>query len=269
MLPDEMMIIREVPVDEDVTLRILSDLHVGSKQFNEKAYDEWRASIKPKDLIVIVGDLMDNGLKSSFGSYDQSMTPSAQREYIYQTLKDFAENDQILCCCGGNHENRTSKEVDEFPLYSVLCRMKQEDKYRRGGCFVKVRFGTHEDRVHRHGSSRPTYNIAVLHGSANGMYASTSGAKAERYAMGISNADLLISGHTHKPLNFPLSHICFPNSRNATMYRKQMFIVIASSYLNYGGYALEKMLPSTAVCSQEVILSARNKNIKVIQSMGE
>jgi len=267
MLPDEMMIIRNVPLDEDVHIRILSDLHVGSKQFNEKAYDLWRQSIRPKDLIVIVGDLMDNGLKSSYGSYEQTMMPNAQREYIYQTLKQFAGTGQILCCVSGNHESRTSRETDEFPLYSVLCRMKEEDKYRRGGCFVKLRFGGSEDRKKRNGRYRPTYNIAVLHGNAGGMYVSSSGAKAERFAMGISNCDLLISGHTHRPLTFPLSHIAFPDNKNATMVKKQMAVVIASSYLNYGGYALEKMLPSTAMCSQEIILSARGKHIQVVHGV--
>lgn len=268
MLPDEFMIARNVPMGKDIRLMPLSDVHVGSKEFDEDLFRSWKRSVKPDDLVVIVGDMMNNSVKNSIGSvYEDTMMPAAQREWLYNELKDIAP--QILCAVGGNHERRSTREVDDDPLYSVMCRIKREEVYRSGGCFVKLRFGD-KNRSRINSNKRPTYNIAVLHGSSNGMYVSTSGAKAERFNMAISNCDLLISGHTHKPLTFPTAHICFPDNSNPNMSKRQTSIVICSSFMNrIGGYGLEKMMPPTPNIYQEIHLSSYKKGIKVIQCMGD
>lgn len=272
MLPDDMMIVRSVPLDKDVRIIPLSDVHVGSKEFDEELFLKWKESIRPDDLIVLVGDLMDNQLKSSPGSvYEATMSPQAQRKYLVEHLKDFAENGQILCSVGGNHDSiRNRREVDDDPNYTLMCLLGCEDVYRSRGCFVKVLFGEGKAREKKTSAGRPTYNIAVLHGSSNGMYVSTSGAKAERYAMGLGNCDLLISGHTHKPLAFSGAKLFFPDHQDQRMKKKQMTIVVCSSFLNkVGGYAMEKMLPVTPSVRQEIILSSYGKSIKVIQTSGE
>lgn len=272
MLPDEMLIVRNVPVGKDIRLLPLSDVHVGSREFDEGMFLKWKENVKPDDLIVLVGDLMDNQLKSSPGSvFESTMSPMAQRKYLFDHLKDFAENNQILCSVGGNHDSaRNRREVDDDPNYSLMCLLGCESVYRSRGCFVKLRFNEDgKKREAQFSKYRPTYNIAVLHGSSNGMYVSTSGAKAERYAMGISNCDLLISGHTHKPLSFGSAKLFFPENSAKTMQKKQTTIVICSSFLNkVGGYAMEKMLPVTPSAMQEIHLSAYGKGIKVISSMG-
>lgn len=268
MLPDELMIVRNVPMGENIRLMPLSDVHVGSKEFDEVLFREWKDSLKPTDLVVIVGDMINNSIKSSVGNiYEETMMPSAQKEWIYNELKDIAP--QILCAVGGNHERRSVREVDDDPLYAVMCRLKREDVYRSGACFCKVRFGGGTDRTKITSRNRPVYNIAVLHGASNGMYMSTSGAKTERFAMSIANCDLLISGHTHKPLSFFPSHIYFPDTNIPHMSKRQTTVVICSSMMNrIGGYALEKMLPATANVQQEILLTANGKGIKVTQSMG-
>lgn len=266
MLPDEMLIVKYLPFDEDVRIKPLADLHIGSRQFDERLWQTWKASIMPKDLIVLVGDLIDNGIKTSVSNtYEQTMMPSAQKEWLYKELEPFAE--QILCAVGGNHEKRNVREVDEDPLYTVLCRLKREDVYRSNACFVKLRFGEKGARMNRNGVYRPTYNMVVLHGSGGGMYIGSSANKSERFAMAIEGADLMITGHTHKPITFPTARIAFDN-KNTTMNKKQLTVVTCSSFLGYGGYALEKMLPPTATVDQQIILSARGKRIDVIQSMG-
>lgn len=271
MLKDEMLIIRNVPVGTgDCRIMALSDVHVGSKEFDEELFFKWKASIKPTDLIVLVGDLMDNGIKSSVSNtYQQTMMPSAQREWLYRELKDLAP--QILCSVGGNHDSRRNrKEVDEDPNYSLMCLLRREEVYRSGACFCKVRFGNKVGRAKQASTDRPVYNIAVLHGSAGGMYVSTSGSKTERFNMAISNCDLLITGHTHKPLTFPTSHICFPDNNQKAMSKRQTTVVVCSSFVTkLGGYALEKMMPPTSNVYQEILLSPKGKRIKVIHSTGD
>ena len=109
MLPDELMIVRNVPMGENIRLMPLSDVHVGSKEFDEVLFREWKNSLKPTDLVVIVGDMINNSIKSSVGNiYEETMMPSAQKEWIYNELKDIAP--QILCAVGGNHERRSVRE---------------------------------------------------------------------------------------------------------------------------------------------------------------
>lgn len=167
MLPDELMIIRNVPVGKDIRLLPLSDVHVGSKEFDEEMFLKWKENVKPDDLIVLVGDLMDNSIKNSVGNpYEATMSPIAQRKYLYEHLKDFAENNQILCSVGGNHDSaRNRREVDDDPNYSLMCLLGCESVYRSRGCFVKIRFNEEgKKREAQCSKYRPTYNIAVLHG---------------------------------------------------------------------------------------------------------
>ena len=109
MLPDMMPIVIDLP-RRDVCILPCSDIHIGSKQFSQSRWDRFKEQAKGK-YIMIVGDCIDNGIKSSISStYEQTMMPSAQKEWLYQELKPFAEdldeygNSRILCGVGGNHE---------------------------------------------------------------------------------------------------------------------------------------------------------------------
>ena len=262
MLRDEQVIVVDLPKNRDVVIRPLADLHIGSRYFSEKRWNEWKETLTPETKIVIVGDLMNNGIKSSVSSvYKETMMPSAQKEWLFRELEPFA--DQILCAVGGNHERRTTKDVDDDPLYGVMCRLKREEVYRSGACFVMLRIAG-ADRKSRC-NYRPTYNIVVMHGAGGGMYIGGSANKSERFAMAIEGMDLLITGHTHKPITFPAARLCF-NNQNKSMARKQLTIVTCSSMMEYGGYPLEKMMTPTALAYQEIILSSNGKSIKVIQS---
>lgn len=261
MLNDELPIVIDLPEKQDVKIRPLGDLHVGSKYFSEEMWQKWKESMTPDTKIVIVGDLMDNGIKSSVTSiYSETMMPSAQKEWLVRELEPFTDN--ILCAVGGNHERRTNKEVDDDPLYSVLCRLKREEVYRSGACFVMLRIGGADRKVRC--NYRPSYNIAVLHGAGGGMYIGGSANRSERFAMAIEGMDLLITGHTHKPITFPAARLVF-NNQNKQMCRKQLTIVTCSSMMEYGGYPLEKMMTPTALAYQEITLSSNGKSIKVTQ----
>ena len=79
MLQDLIPIIIDFPRGEDVHIKPLGDLHIGSRQFDEKRWNAWKDSIGDKK-IVIVGDMINNGIKSSVSStYEETMMPSAQR----------------------------------------------------------------------------------------------------------------------------------------------------------------------------------------------
>lgn len=263
MLSDEVRIFVNTPKNEDVILKPLGDLHVGSKLFNEKAFLGWLADIKPTDKIILLGDMIDNGVisgKLGHTVYDQAMMPSAQKNYICEKLEPYAS--QIIAATSGNHEKR-NKLTDEDPLYTILCRLRCEQVYRPNACHVTIRVAGGKDGKREAGKYRPTYNILVTHGAGGGTTAGASVNRAERFLMGYENVDLLITAHTHRPQHFTIDKVMYDKS-NPNLIEKTVHGVIVTSFLNYGGYAMEKMYPPVGkMLKQEITLTSYEKHIYV------
>ena len=263
MLQDLIPIIVDLPA-EDVHIRPLGDLHIGSRQFNEKIWEEWKNSITPRTKIVIVGDMIDNGIKSSVSStYEQAMMPSAQKEWLYKELEPLADN--ILCGVGGNHEKRSKRETDTDPLYDVFCRLKIEERYRPSAAFCFLRVNYQTDQKKTAGVYRPTYTMLVTHGNGGGMYIGSGMNRVERYGSIVEGLDVIVTGHTHKPASFPSGKLCM-DLNNKKIVQKQFTSVVCSSMMDYGGYPLDKMLSPTGRADQEIILSSYGKHVTVVQS---
>jgi hypothetical protein len=249
--------------DSDIVIYPLFDLHVGSAQFNERDFIAWREMIAAQDnaRVVIGGDLMDNGLKNSVTNvYEQTMRPRDQKRYIAELLKPI--KDKILCGTSGNHEKRSVKDSDDDPLYDVFCKIDIEDRFRENACFVIIRMNGADQKLK--GSKRPSYNIMVTHGAGGGMYIGSGANKGERFGMAIDGLDALITGHTHKPLTFPVGKLVI-DPQNKKVTQKQFTCLTASSWLDYGGYPIRKMLMPAARVPQKMILSAHGKNITIVQ----
>lgn len=260
MLQDLIPIVLNLPA-EDLRIRPLADLHLGSREFSEQRWCAWRDSLLQEEntKIVIVGDMINNGIKSSVAPYDDTMSPSAQQELLYTMLEPL--KDRIICGVGGNHEARTTKETDTDPLYSVFCRLKIESCYRHSTAFCILRFNY---GYKGNSKMRPTYSMLVTHGTGGGVYIGSGANRVERYGSAIENLDLLISAHTHRPQSFPVGKLFF-DYRNCKVLEKQFVAVVCSSMMDYGGYPLKKMLSPTGKAFQEIILSSYGKHITVIQ----
>jgi len=253
--------------NEDITLVPVFDLHVGSEHFQK---DRWEAFVKrvqsdPSIRLVIGGDMMDNGIKASVTlPYEQVLRPREQKAYLVETLSPI--KDRILCGVSGNHEWRSVKEVDDNPLYDVFAKMDIEDLYRENGAFLFLTFG---ERARESGSTvsgidRPFYCIMVHHGSGGGMYIGSQAYKQERFGGMVEGLDLLITGHTHKPITFPSGKlVCDPRNKKVSV--KEFRVVTANSWLDYGGYAMRKMLSPTASTMTEIILKGDRKQIRIVQ----
>lgn len=247
MLKDFDMIIHKLPehIDE---LRIypLGDLHVGSPEFDEPFFKSWCHVVAddPLGYIVIAGDLLNNGLKNSkTNSYEETMPPSVQKEYLHEALEPLA--DKLLCATEGNHERRSGRESDGQPLYDVMCWLRKQHLYRNRCCFMKINLG-------RKYNQKPcSYGVVVTHGgSANAVKA---------FGASIDGCDLLICGHTHTGEALPTSKI-FIDMRNEMVTQVPYRIVRCTSFLNYGGYAIEKTYaPQSYRELQVTTLSGREK----------
>ena len=82
--------------------------------------------------------------------------------------------------------------------------------------------------------------------------------------MAIDGMDCQVTFHTHKPLNAPVGKIRI-DAKNNKVSVVPWRLVVGSSWLNYAGYAGQKLLTPTVHCKQEILLSAHGKELKVIQ----
>lgn len=263
MLNDMMRVIVNTPKRTDVVLKPIGDLHIGSPMFNESLWKKYKENIKPTDKIILVGDMIDNGVargRLAHTVYESSMTPAAQKEWLYTELLPFAE--QIIAATGGNHERR-SRIVDEDPLYTVLCRLKREEIYRPNIVFLTVRVGGGKEAQRDAGKYRPSYNIVITHGSGGGQLIGSAANKAERFIQSLENTDLLITGHTHKELNFSVGKVGFSKT-GEDIIQRDMDVVTIGSFLNYGGYAAEKMMtPTGRIQDLTITLSSYHKGVDI------
>lgn len=265
MLQDFVPVINKMQADEHkggITIIPLADSHYGSKEFNET---RWHNTIKriqddPHCYCVLVGDLIDNGLKNSLTNvYEATCSPGEQKEWLAEELKPIAG--KILGAVGGNHERRSSKEADTDPMYDVMIRLGVEDKYRPNICFMQVKFTYMTGKMEK---QRQEYSFAITHGSGGGQYIGSSANRVQNFGMAIEGIDCLITGHTHKPVSFPVSKLVFDHGR---VLQKQFMVAVASSFLDYGGYPVQKLMQPTAHTMTEIILtfSRESKNIRVLQ----
>lgn len=263
MFDDLTPIVVALPIEADIKIYAIGDMHYGSPQFMEQ---EWKAFTKrfereKNSYIVLVGDLIDNGLKSSKTCvYEETCRPSEQKEWLIRQLSPFKE--RILCGVPGNHEARSKKESDNSPLYDVFARLGIEDRYRENMAFLFLRIGNGDQTISGH--KRYTYVVCVTHGAGGGPYVSSGGAKLENFGGAIDGADVIITGHTHKPMAYPVGKIKVDTS-NKKITQTKFWVVRATSWMSYGGYAAQKMLYPATFCLSEIRMSARKKDIRVTQ----
>jgi hypothetical protein len=104
--------------------------------------------------------------------------------------------------------------------------------------------------------------LAVLHGAGGGMLTGGAVNRNERFGYVIDGADCLIVGHTHKPFVTQPSKIKIDPYNNKVDI-KPFKVVSSTSWLNYGGYAAQKMLLPNSHAPQVITLCGKRKNIKV------
>lgn len=225
----------------------IGDVHIGSNEFNLEQFEVFLKIIEndPYGYAVIVGDLMNMGLKTSKSNvYDEILSPLQQKELCYDLLKPIAH--KILAGCSGNHEARSVREVGSNPLYDVFCRLQIEDKYRENACFLKVAVGTTCGNPN-------VYSIVLTHGKSK--------KRDLDWTYAVDGADLFISGHTHLGTHQPCSKIRIDLTHNKVKLVDYQHIVVLP-FQRYGGYALaNKYVPNTTGKFQRIQLYSNVKRV--------
>jgi predicted phosphodiesterase len=254
MLKDFDMIVHKLPKElSHMNIYGLADLHIGSGEFNEKRWKSWKEMVLNDEygFVVLVGDLLDSGLKTSkTNTYEQTMRPFEQKQWLKRELADFAKKGKILACISGNHEQRAVELADDVPLYDVMAKLDLEDVYRHNMAFVKLSLG------YKNAERQWSYNLVLGHGASKG--------RVEKFSYGIDGMDVMVTGHTHQPsANFYSKLVIDP--QNSTVSMRDFAHVVLPSFTELGGYALRAMYNPQSHTKYPVIrLDGTKKSVEII-----
>lgn len=251
MYTDFDLIVRKLSGALDyVNIYAIGDLHDGSPNFNEAAFDRWLDTVSkdPNGYIVIVGDMLDVALKNSkTDCFKASLTPSEQKRWLADKLKLIAY--KILGAVQGNHEKRSSLAADDCPLYDVMAKLDLEDLYRENMNFIKLKFGT------KSSERQYSYNLVLAHGASKG--------KVNNFSYAIDGVDCFITGHDHQPSSTFPSKIVIDNY-NETVKMVDFTRITVASFQNAGGYTLSNMYMPQSSCKFPILTLCANKEKEVI-----
>jgi len=243
---------------EEIKLIAIADLHYGSKCFDSRKWKMIKEKIisTPDLYVVIIGDMIDNQTRNSHEPFDNTVRPMEQKLWLVKELVDI--KDKILAIAPGNHENKKdNKSSDDNILFDVAYKLGIEDRYRDNMAFIKIQLGDRNEHY------RQTYTFGITHGVGGGNLTGTSVNRNERFGMVFDGLDCLITAHSHKPALTKPSKIVI-DSKNNVISEKPFWQIIATSFVNYGGYALKGQLNPSSFMEQEITLKKEQpKNLEI------
>lgn len=247
------------PERPDLTLLPIADVHLGAAEHLER---EWRLFCEsvlnqPNTYILLGGDMINNNTRCAVGNpFDEVIRPREQKKIMAEMLMPLRE--RILAGVLGNHERRSLCESDVDIMYDVFCKLDIEERYRQNLAVIKIQMGDGKAG----GKRNPTYTIALTHGTGGGIYTGAAVNRAERFGYYIDGADALIVGHTHKPFVSQPAKLKI-NPYNNIITVRPFKVVSVSSWMEYGGYAAQKLLQPTIHTPQTMVLRGHKKEITV------
>lgn len=261
MLNDFEMIQHQFLGGHDITIIPVFDVHLGSQECMEQDFIKFinKVAETPNVYLILGGDLLDFGTKSSVTNvFRATMPPSQQKREMANILAPV--RDRVLCLIPGNHEKRGGKDSDDCPIYDIASKLDIENLYRENVAFVKIQMGKKElaTGTKTEGDKRPTYTLVVTHGSGGGILTGGAVNRSERFGYVIDGMDALILGHTHKPYMTQPGKISI-DTRNNKVSVKPFRVISATSWLSWGGYAARAMMLPTSHCLQTLTLTGDHK----------
>jgi len=266
-LPDFEFIQHQFYGGHDIKIIPIADVHLGSPDCKEQEFINFIDLVSKEEntYLILAGDLIDNGTRSSVTNpFRATMPPGQQKREMANILEKV--RDRIICFVPGNHERRSGKDADDDPVYDIAAKLDLENIYRENIAFVKIQLGNKNDR---NGKKRPTYIFAVTHGAGGGILTGAGVNRSERFGYVFDGIDALIVGHTHKPYITQPGKI-YVDPQNNKISIKPFKVISATSWLTYGGYAAQKMLLPSSFCPNTIILKGeipRSKEKEIIVTM--
>lgn len=258
MLNDMDMIVHEFLSNNNIKIYPIADVHLGAMEQAETEWTEFIKRVKDENAyLILAGDLLNNGVRTCHfvNPFDEKYRPREAKKMMVNYLEPV--KDRILCVVSGNHERRTYKDDDQDLSYDICAKLDIEHLYRENIAFMKICCGKKSRTL-----SRASYTFAVTHGTGGGIYTGAAVNRNERFGNVIEGLDCLVTGHVHKGFITKPSKIVI-DSRNNLVHMTNYTVISCVSWLNYGGYAAQKMLlPAFTSEPQRIELSCkRDKKI--------
>ena len=244
----------------DINIYPIADVHLGAI---EHAEPEWQAFLKRVEqedaYLILAGDLLNNGVRTAnfANPFDEVLRPREAKRRMVKYLEPI--RDRLLCITGGNHEKRSSRDDDQDLTYDICSKLDAEHLYRENIAYMVVSLGQ------RSGESKPnvSYTFAVSHGTGGGVFTGASVNRNERFGNVIDGLDCFIAAHVHKGFITKPAKICI-DARNRCVSVKHYVVISCVSWLNYGGYAAQKLLLPAHTCDpQRLHLHNSYKNKRI------
>lgn len=247
MLNDFDMIVHSFP--DSIDIYPIADVHLGAMEHAEKEWESFIKKIKSENAYLILdGDLLNNGIRTCkfVNPFDETLRPREAKKRMVEYLDPI--KDRILCVVTGNHERRTYKDDDQDLTYDICNKLDIEHLYRENIAYMKVSIG----KRNRSKYPKANYIFAVTHGTGGGIYTGASVNRNERFGNVVDGLDCLVVGHVHKGFITKPSKIVI-NAEKETVKMQHYTVISCVSWLNYGGYAAQKMLLPAHVCDPQRI----------------
>jgi UDP-2,3-diacylglucosamine pyrophosphatase LpxH len=237
----------------------LSCFHIGSPEFNEeklRGYIKW-ISERENRRTFLLGDIFDAQLTTSKGNmHEQVYNLRDAKLKARELLKPI--RDHIDLVIPGNHDNYCFNETSNDIMLDLCIYLDIEGKYHFGDYTGVIRFGKNHGK-----ESKPVvYTFYCTHGTGG---ATTPGGKINKL-IALSNivedCDLYLMAHVHDVLTTKLEPFNI-DSRNGKLNQTKQTFACSSSWLDYGGYAMEKKYRPAKTGSPRVRLYGYRKDIHV------
>ena len=229
--------------NEKVYIIPISDMHVGSEQFN-KPYFDYRLDTLDKlqsdKRIYLCGDILEAANKQvGNASFRTDMTLDDQIDFAIKVFKPYRKD--IVNMAIGNHEQRLVKEFD-LDVNKIIARA------------LKVPYGNQFlDTFVINGNK---FTIYTAHGKGSSAHHHTAQSKMIRDTQHVL-ANMYMNGHNHRCDHFTVPHFVRTED-GKTIGRKHY--VFTGSFLRYNGYAEQMQLP---VLPEAFIQLSINKDMRV------
>ena len=247
--------------NDSIIIYPISDVHFGALEHLNKEWVDFCNMVKskPNTYLILGGDLINNSVRtcSFVNPFDEVVRPREQKKRMVEYLEPI--KDRILCAVSGNHEARSNKDDDIDITYDIMSKLDLEDLYRPNMAFMKISLG---NRKSINTTPIQSYTFAVTHGAGGGIYTGATVNRNERFGNVVDGLDCLVVGHTHKGTISKPSKIVI-DRKNDKVSMSHYTVISTVSWLNYGGYALRKMLLPSQVADPQKIKLYMNQHKKI------
>jgi len=219
----------------------------------EDEFERYIQHIKddPTAAVVLGGDLINNGIKSSVTDvYREKYPPDVQKDMMIDLLEPI--KDKIIAGVSGNHCYRTVKESCQDVMKDIFMALQIKDRYEPDAVFVKISLGQKPNK------KPATYMIYLSHGSGGGALLGSGLSRQDGYQMAIEGVDISITGHTHKPSKTPSARLVF-DPHNEKVTQRSTLIFVCTAWLQYAGYPTRKQLRPAAFHPDTITLYGDRK----------